>query len=159
MIWQSPRLSADLRLGQFGLLGTTLKGVLAKANHDGIMSKTLKSLKSLKSAPSCCCSQVSCVKISALSGMPLAFCVFVPETCRHCEAVKVFGSKCSKKSALSTQIPPAPLIPEVALVLLPPQKEDLSKSTTRPPFSTTVFAADIPALPRPTGTADRTRPF
>ena len=41
---------------------------------------------------------VSAVKISALSGMPLACWVLVP----------------------------APLIPEVALVLLPPQKDDLS---------------------------------
>jgi len=66
--------------------------------------------------------RVSCVKMSALSGIPLAFCVLVP----------------------------APLIPLVALVLLPPQKELLSSNKVLPPFSTTVFAADIPARPPPT---------
>ena len=44
----------------------------------------------------------------------------------------------------------APLIPLVALVKLPPLKNDLSKSTTRPPFSKIVVAADIPAEPPPT---------
>ena len=59
---------------------------------------------------------------SALSGMLLLFCVLVP----------------------------APLMPLVALVLFPPQKELLSNKRIRPPFSTTVLAADIPAKPPPT---------
>merc|ERR1719247_1346512 len=45
---------------------------------------------------------------------------------------------------------PAPLMPEVALVELPPQNDDLSKTTVLPPHSTTWFAADIPASPPPT---------
>merc|ERR1719413_13128 len=66
--------------------------------------------------------KVSPMKISALSGTPFSFWVFVP----------------------------APLMPLVALVLLPPQKEDLSSSTVLPPSSTTVLAADMPARPPPT---------
>merc|ERR1719502_2476411 len=66
--------------------------------------------------------RVSATKMSALSGTPFCFCVFVP----------------------------APLMPEVAFVELPPQKDDLSRSTVRPPHSTAWFAADIPARPPPT---------
>jgi hypothetical protein len=44
----------------------------------------------------------------------------------------------------------APLIPEVALVELPPRNAFLSKTTTRPPCSTTVCAAERPARPPPT---------
>mmetsp|Transcript_76498 Transcript_76498/g.145578 ORF Transcript_76498/g.145578 Transcript_76498/m.145578 type:complete len:80 (-) Transcript_76498:22-261(-) len=54
--------------------------------------------------------------------MPLAFCVRVAE----------------------------PLIPLVAFVEFPPQKEDLSTNTTFAPFSRSVFAADMPARPPPT---------
>merc|ERR1719240_1645583 len=66
--------------------------------------------------------KVSAVKISVVSGMPLAACVEVP----------------------------APLIPLVAFVEFPPQKDDLSRSTIFPPHSITVLAADIPARPPPT---------
>mmetsp|Transcript_4517 Transcript_4517/g.11345 ORF Transcript_4517/g.11345 Transcript_4517/m.11345 type:complete len:207 (+) Transcript_4517:1130-1750(+) len=66
--------------------------------------------------------KVSEVKSSIESSMPFVFCVFVA----------------------------APLIPEVAFVELPPQNEDLSMRTTLPPFSRTVFAADMPARPPPT---------
>mmetsp|Transcript_40497 Transcript_40497/g.95215 ORF Transcript_40497/g.95215 Transcript_40497/m.95215 type:complete len:83 (-) Transcript_40497:66-314(-) len=41
-------------------------------------------------------------------------------------------------------------MPLVAFVELPPQKDDLSRSTTRPPNSSTVLAADMPARPPPT---------
>merc|ERR1719453_1390648 len=44
----------------------------------------------------------------------------------------------------------APLMPLVAFVELPPQKEDLSSSTTLPPHSMTEFAADMPPRPPPT---------
>jgi len=47
----------------------------------------------------------------------------------------------------------APLMPLVAFVEFPPQKEDLSSNTTFPPFSKMVFAADTPANPPPTTTA------
>mmetsp|Transcript_75924 Transcript_75924/g.118643 ORF Transcript_75924/g.118643 Transcript_75924/m.118643 type:complete len:240 (-) Transcript_75924:36-755(-) len=66
--------------------------------------------------------KVSATKISELSGMPLAFCVFVP----------------------------APLIPLVAFELFPPQNEDLSSNKVLPPHSTTVLPADTPAKPPPT---------
>jgi hypothetical protein len=46
-----------------------------------------------------------------------------------------------------------PLIPDVAFVELPPQKDDLSRRTTRPPHSRIVFAAETPARPPPTTTA------
>ncbi len=36
------------------------------------------------------------------------------------------------------------------MVELPPQNEDLSKSTVRPPISRDWFAADMPARPPPT---------
>jgi len=65
---------------------------------------------------------VSAVKISLVSLMPFAACVFVS----------------------------APLMPLVAFVELPPQKEDLSTKTTLPPHSRTVLAADTPAKPPPT---------
>ena len=44
----------------------------------------------------------------------------------------------------------APLMPEVALVELPPRKLFLSSSNTRPPRSSTVCAADRPERPPPT---------
>merc|ERR1719269_443253 len=44
----------------------------------------------------------------------------------------------------------APLIPDVALVELPPQKDDLSRRTTAQPFSRQVLAAATPASPPPT---------
>ncbi len=43
----------------------------------------------------------------------------------------------------------APLIPEVALVELPPQNGFFSKRTTLAPCSNTVWAADKPARPPP----------
>merc|ERR1719502_2566903 len=66
--------------------------------------------------------KVSDIKISELSVMPLAFCDLVF----------------------------APLIPLVALVEFPPQKDDLSRRTTRPPSSITVLPAETPARPPPT---------
>ena len=45
---------------------------------------------------------------------------------------------------------PAPLMPLVAFVELPPQKADLSSSTTLPPACSTVCAALWPASPPPT---------
>merc|ERR1740138_857589 len=66
--------------------------------------------------------RVSLVKRSVLSLMPCIFCVLVA----------------------------APLMPLVALVELPPQKDDLSSRTTLPPFSSTVLAADMPPRPPPT---------
>merc|ERR1719221_1508621 len=65
---------------------------------------------------------VSLVNSSMLSSMPFVFWVFVS----------------------------APLMPLVAFVELPPQKEDLSTNTTLPPVSRTVLAADTPAKPPPT---------
>jgi hypothetical protein len=65
---------------------------------------------------------VSDKKISALSLMPFAFWAEVPE----------------------------PLIPDVALVELPPQNGDLSSTTARPPYSRIVCAAEKPASPPPT---------
>jgi len=41
-------------------------------------------------------------------------------------------------------------MPLVAFVELPPQKEDLSRTTTLPPHSITEFAADMPPRPPPT---------
>merc|ERR1719230_2280991 len=43
----------------------------------------------------------------------------------------------------------APFMPLVAFVELPPQKADLSRSTTRPPHSTIELPADTPARPPP----------
>ena len=64
---------------------------------------------------------MSASNLSAESWMPLAACVRVS----------------------------APLIPEVAFVLLPPRKGHLSKRSTRPPCSSTVCAAERPARPPP----------
>ena len=64
---------------------------------------------------------MSASNLSAESWMPLAACVRVS----------------------------APLMPEVALVLLPPRKGHLSKRRTRPPCSSTVCAAERPARPPP----------
>jgi len=44
---------------------------------------------------------------------------------------------------------PAPLMPEVALVELPPQKGFRSTRSTFPPLSKTVWTADRPASPPP----------
>jgi len=65
---------------------------------------------------------VSLMKSSALSSMPCCFWVLVA----------------------------APLMPLVAFVELPPQKDDLSIKTVLPPFSTTVLQAETPAKPPPT---------
>merc|ERR1719336_524394 len=65
---------------------------------------------------------VSEVNNSIESGIPFSFCVLVA----------------------------APLMPLVALVELPPQNEDLSRSTILPLFSRMVLAADTPAKPPPT---------
>jgi len=65
---------------------------------------------------------ISASNLSALSSMPALACVRVS----------------------------APLIPDVAFVLLPPRKGHLSRSRTRPPCSRTVCTAESPARPPPT---------
>merc|ERR1719281_1730682 len=66
--------------------------------------------------------KVSPMKISAVSWIPFCFWLRVP----------------------------APLIPLVAFVEFPPQKEDLSRRTHLPPHSITVLHADMPPRPPPT---------
>lgn len=58
-------------------------------------------------------------------------------------------SALSSMPALACVRVSAPLIPDVALVLLPPRKGHLSRSMTRPPCSRTVCAAESPARPPP----------
>lgn len=66
--------------------------------------------------------RISCSNLSLESSMPWAACVRVS----------------------------APLIPLVALVLLPPKNEHLSSKSTLPPCSNTVCAVESPARPPPT---------
>lgn len=58
-------------------------------------------------------------------------------------------SALSSMPALACVRVSAPLIPDVAFVLLPPRKGHLSRSMTRPPCSRTVCAAESPARPPP----------
>lgn len=97
-------------------------------------------------------SDFSCVKISALSGIPLACWVLVPHNDIWDSLIQLATQKNAKKlpnmlvilisinplkvvtvhfsSDFCCWNLPAPLIPEVALVLFPPQKEDLSWAQT-----------------------------
>ena len=68
------------------------------------------------------------------------------------EQARNVGAACENASSGSPHTcerVPAALMPDVALVELPPQKGDLSSTNTRPPACTTECAADMPAKPPP----------
>lgn len=74
--------------------------------------------------------------------LPACFHIFPIKSSKHLPKIIRFSSSKHPKKKLCPK--------RRALVEFPPQKELLSKSSVRPPCSTTVLAADMPARPPPT---------